>query len=113
MHTGRLASIAIAAVCAAVAAGSSVAQRGPGNPARGHDLAARLCTNCHVIDRGTSGPIRADVPSFPTIANRAGSTEEHLAGKIIVPHPAMPGISLSAEDIRDIVAYIVSLQRKD
>ena len=53
-----------------------------------HELATRLCTNCNAIDRQASSSIRADVPSFSTIANRPGATAEHLAGRIIVPHPA-------------------------
>jgi hypothetical protein len=57
--------------------------------------------------------MRADVPSFPVIANRAGTTAEHLAGRIIVPHPAMPRVALTAGEIRDIVAYILTLERKD
>jgi hypothetical protein len=57
--------------------------------------------------------VRADVPSFPAIAGRAGSTAEHLAGRIIVPHSAMPKIALTADDIRDIVAYIITLKRND
>jgi hypothetical protein len=28
-----------------------------------------------------------------------------------MPHPAMPGVSLTAAEIRDIVAYITSLRR--
>jgi cytochrome c len=94
--------------------GSSWAQpTSPADAGRGHELAARLCTNCHAIDRETSGPIRADVPNFPTIANRPGANAEHLAGRIIVPHPAMPGVPLTRAEIRDIVAYIVSLKKGD
>jgi mono/diheme cytochrome c family protein len=110
----------VARVCAAIAfgtwslvasAGSSLAQPGLANPQRGHELATRLCTNCHVVDRQPSSTMRADVPTFAAIADRPGSTAEHLAGRIIVPHPAMPGVPLTAAEIRDIVAYIVSLKR--
>jgi hypothetical protein len=55
--------------------------------------------------------MRVDVPSFPAIANRPGATAERLAGKIIVPHPAMPGVPLTVSEIRDIVTYIMSLKR--
>jgi cytochrome c len=51
------------------------------------------------------------VPSFPAIAGRTGITAEHLAGRIIVPHPAMPGVPLTAAEIRDIIAYILTLKR--
>jgi mono/diheme cytochrome c family protein len=113
MRAKTLPLIANAALCAAIASASSFAQPGYGNPQRGRELAARLCVTCHVIDRTTSGPVRADVPSFPAIAGRSGSTAEYLAGKIIVPHPAMPGVALTADEIRDIVAYIVALKRSD
>jgi cytochrome c len=108
------AAIALATWSLFIPLGSSWAQ--PSSPAdakRGRELAARLCTNCHAIDGETSGPIRADVPSFPTIANRPGASAEHLAGRIIVPHPAMPGVPLTRAEIRDIVTYIVSLKKGD
>ena len=105
--------LATAALCMAIVSASSLGQPGHGNPQRGRELAARLCIACHVVDRAHSGPVRADVPSFPTIAGRPGSTAEYLAGKIIVPHPAMPGVALTADEIRDIVAYIVALKRSD
>jgi hypothetical protein len=54
-----------------------------------------------------------DVPSFPAIANRPGASAEHIAGRIIVPHPPMPGIPLTSAEIRDIVAYILTLKRND
>jgi cytochrome c len=110
----------IARVCAAIAFGtwslvaladSALAQPGAADPQRGHELAARLCTNCHVVDRQAPSAMPADVPTFAAIADRPGSTAEHLAGRIIVPHPAMPGVPLTAGEIRDIVAYIVSLKR--
>lgn len=92
---------------------SSWAQPSSADAGRGHELAGRLCTNCHAIDGETYGSIRADVPSFPTIANRPGTSAEHLAGRIIVPHPAMPGVPMTRAAIRDIVAYIVSLKKGD
>jgi hypothetical protein len=66
--------------------------------------------NCHVVN-GTPPPaVSTDVPSFSSIASRLDATPERIAGRIIVPHPAMPGISLTAAEIRDIVAYITSLR---
>jgi mono/diheme cytochrome c family protein len=92
---------------------SSFAQPAPVTSQRGYELAKRLCISCHAVDRATTGPVRADVPSFAAIARRPGSTEEYLAGKIIVPHPAMPGIALTADEVRNIVAYIVTLKKSD
>ena len=106
--------LATEVVCLMLASGSTFAQSGPANPQRGRELAVRLCVNCHVIDaEPTTGPERADVPSFPAIANRPGVTAEGLAGAIIIPHPAMPKVQLVTGEIRDIVAYILSLKRND
>jgi mono/diheme cytochrome c family protein len=107
------AGIAFATWSLIVPLGPSWAQAEPGDARHGHELAARLCTNCHAIDRQAPGPMRADVPSFPTIANRPGASAERLAGRIIIPHPAMPGVPLTIAEIRDIVAYIVSLRKGD
>jgi cytochrome c len=91
--------------------GSLLGQPSLADLQRGHQLAIRLCTNCHALDDQTTTPMRTDVPSFPMIANRPGANAEQLAGRIIVPHPAMPVVSLTVAEIRDIVAYIVSLKR--
>jgi|RhiMetdeSRZDD1v2_1073273.scaffolds.fasta_scaffold860312_2 cytochrome c len=107
------APVIIGTACLVLASAPALAQ-GPGSPQRGHELAARLCSNCHVTDVGRqTGPTLADVPSFAVIANRANVTAESLAGKIIVPHPAMPGVQLTTAEIRDVVAYILSLRRQN
>ena len=111
MKTRVYAAIAFGTWSLLALAGSSLAQSAPGDPQRGYELATRLCINCHVVDRQASGPMRADVPTFAAIANRPEATAEHLAGRIIVPHPAMPGVPLTAAEIRDIVTYIISLKR--
>jgi mono/diheme cytochrome c family protein len=98
-------------LAAAIAAFTTIwARAQPGDAARGRELAARLCIQCHVIARQASGAVPADVPSFPSMAGRIGVTAEFLAGRIIVPHPAMPGVPLTAVEIRDLVAYILSLK---
>jgi len=89
---------------------ASPAAAQPANPEHGHELAQRLCVNCHVVDKNPSGPLRTDVPSFATIAARPGASAEKIAGAIIIPHPAMPGVQLTVAEIRDIVAYILSLK---
>jgi len=95
-----------------VVAAAADAQPGP-NPRRGHELAARVCRACHVIDRETSGPTQADVPSFVVIASRPRVSAEYVAARIMHPHPQMPGIPLTTQEIRDLAAYIVTLKRTD
>jgi mono/diheme cytochrome c family protein len=111
IESGFTRLFAFASCSVAMVLSPATAQQVTGDPRRGHEIAARVCTNCHAIDRDTSSPMRIDVPSFPAIANRPGATAEHLAGRIIVPHPAMPGVPLTVSEIRDIVAYIISLRR--
>jgi mono/diheme cytochrome c family protein len=81
----------------------------PSNASRGHRLASQLCATCHITGIAPADVITTDVPSLSAIAKRSGMTLETVAGKIIVPHPAMPGVPLTADEIRDLAAYIVSL----
>jgi cytochrome c len=105
------ARVSIAAMCLALAAGPAIAQPLQGDARSGRELSERLCTNCHSVQAGASGPVSTDVPGFPAIANRPGATAQGVAGAIIIPHPAMPGVQLTVRELRDIVAYILSLKR--
>jgi len=79
------------------------------DPAAGREVAERLCSNCHAV-AANSQSARGDVPPFGTIARLPDQTAERLAGKIIVPHPAMPSVQLTLDEIRNVVAYILSLR---
>jgi mono/diheme cytochrome c family protein len=78
---------------------------------KGHALAERFCVTCHVVSRQAStSTIPADVPSFPEIAKKPGQSMEALAGRIVIPHPPMPAIALSRQEIANVVAYIMTLK---
>ena len=85
------------------------AQGSPPDTQNGLAVAERLCATCHAVDPQAVG-IRPDVPSFSVIASLPGMTPERLAGSIILPHPAMPGVALTRAELRDVIAYIVSLR---
>ncbi|MEZ5817688.1 MAG: cytochrome c [Hyphomicrobiaceae bacterium] len=87
------------------------AQSPLGDPAAGKTIAAKLCSNCHVTGEGPTGTARADVPAFKAIANRSTTTPERLAAAIILPHPAMPDVPLTRDEIRAVIAYIMSLKK--
>ena len=80
------------------------------DPVRGQELARRLCAGCHATEPNSGQAINPDVPSFAAIAKQPNATAERLAGRIIVPHPAMPNTQLTVAEIRDVIAYILALK---
>jgi cytochrome c len=94
-----------------VLAGSATAQVVKNaDPVRGQELARRLCANCHATEPNGGQAINPDVPSFVAIARQSDVSAERLAGRIIVPHPAMPNTQLTVAEIRDVIAYILALK---
>jgi mono/diheme cytochrome c family protein len=88
------------------------AQFAAGDSLKGRELAQRLCATCHVVGSGEAGTAVPGVPTFAAIANHKGQTPERLAGLIIIPHPPMPAVQLTMPEIRDVIAYIRSLERR-
>ncbi|WP_262266377.1 c-type cytochrome [Microvirga yunnanensis] len=80
-----------------------------GNPERGRQLADRWCASCHLV-----GPEQreasADVPSFASVARRDDLSEALLAAFLTNPHPPMPNMSLTRQEIADVLAYIRGLR---
>jgi mono/diheme cytochrome c family protein len=112
MRSGLIAKAAIATTvaCGLMVAGPASAQMSTADAKRGRELAEKLCTGCHIVAPNSAKTANPDVPTFPSIARRSGTTAERLAGRIIVPHPAMPNTQLTVAEIRDIVAYILTLK---
>lgn len=75
----------------------------------GRDLARKLCVSCHAVEAGAS-PMQSDIPSFHIIANRPGRTRETLTNWLTLPHPPMPQLDLSRQEIQDLGAYLLSLR---
>ncbi len=74
----------------------------------GKKIAKRWCAACHVISPEQQTQASVDVPSFCDIAQRKSG--EQLKIFLIDPHPKMPDMSLTRQEIADIVAYIESLK---
>lgn len=91
---------------------SSLAQRAP-NSLEGKNIAEKLCSSCHIIGTSASGVVKADVPSFTSIANRPDQTAEQIVGRIVIPHKPMPDLQLTRLEIADVAAYILTLQKSD
>src|SRR5262245_26189414 len=103
-------ALAILPLCI-LGTGPAAAQMGLADARRGQELSARLCSGCHSVSPDPAGTVNADVPTFAAIAGRRETTAERLAGRIIVPHPPMPNVQLTVAEMRDIIAYILSLKR--
>jgi mono/diheme cytochrome c family protein len=80
--------------------------------ARGKELARSLCTNCHIVGPGEArGVVNADIPSFMAIAAKEGQSEDRIKGAVINPHPVMPNVQLTKQELDAIAAYIMSLKK--
>jgi cytochrome c len=100
----------IAAIVALALGGVAVAQVHP-DAKTGKAIAEKLCVGCHIVSAAAAGAaMPSDVPPFATIANKPGQTAQAIAGAIVIPHPPMPQIQLTREEIGDIAAYILTLR---
>jgi mono/diheme cytochrome c family protein len=80
------------------------------NVQTGKAIAQMWCANCHVVDKSQHPSGNDAVPSFPAIARMSSTTAASLAAFLTTPHPRMPNYELSRQEIRDVSAYILSLQ---
>ncbi len=76
---------------------------------RGHAVAARECAACHAIEANGVSP-RPDAPAFGGASLRhTASLEGRVADLARLGHYDMPPLKLSADEARDVAAYIQSL----
>lgn len=78
-----------------------------GDAESGHTLARVWCTSCHIVDNAPQGADTA--PPFPTIAERHHD-RAWIRAWLSSPHPPMPNLNLSRQQIDDVVAYLDSLK---
>lgn len=80
-----------------------------GDVEEGHLLARQWCAECHIVDADQAAG-SADVPPFVEIAHSESLTTEGLSAFLANPHPVMPNMPLSRDEISHLVAYIQSLK---
>jgi len=85
------------------------AQQRAGIPAHGRAMAEAWCSACHLVSSEQTHA-NVDVPTFLSIARRLPTDADVLAAFIANPHPPMPNMSLSRQDIQDLLAYIATLK---
>jgi mono/diheme cytochrome c family protein len=80
-----------------------------GDPERGAALARQWCASCHLVAEDQASAT-TEAPAFASIARRSPDEVSALAGFLADPHPPMPDLSLTRQEIRDLLAYIASLK---
>ncbi len=86
--------------------------RGRGcDPQAGFDYAKGVCSKCHGISAEKS-PL-AKATRFREVADRPGINGTALRVWLETSHPTMPNIVVEPQDMRNVVAYILSLKGRD
>jgi mono/diheme cytochrome c family protein len=80
-----------------------------GDPQVGLALAQQVCSECHVIRRGQLLSPNSPAPTFPELATAPGMTVAALTVALTTPHAGMPMFVLTADQRRDVIAYILGL----
>ncbi|MGI9510583.1 MAG: c-type cytochrome [Geminicoccaceae bacterium] len=78
---------------------------------QGEALAQQWCSNCHIVapEQAAGGDA---APAFTTIAETAADRTNDLRAWLADPHPPMPNLDLTRNEIEDLLAYIESLAAK-
>jgi mono/diheme cytochrome c family protein len=118
---GLVMTLIVAAIFAAShAVSASAAEPAVADDARaGRALSLKLCTPCHVVSSDQELPpiLRPPAPSFRTIANRRGTSDESLRRFLAQTHAGlrdvggMPNPQLTEDQVREAAAFIMSLRK--
>jgi mono/diheme cytochrome c family protein len=84
-----------------------------GDPRAGQRLAREVCAVCHAVERGEADSPRPDAPSFDRIARTPGMTGMALTVALQTSHRTMPNLMFEPTELRDVVAYVLSLKERD
>jgi cytochrome c len=97
-------SLALSLLAASAFAQSPAAQRGL-------TFVRTHCAQCHAIDKASESPLPI-APAFRTLHLKypIESLERPLAEGIIANHPTMPQFRLERDQIRDVIAYLKTLE---
>jgi mono/diheme cytochrome c family protein len=84
----------------------------------GRALSLQVCTTCHVVlpDQDMVPILRPPAPSFRSIANQRGTTEESVRRFLTETHTrlsrpgSMPSPGLTEDQVREVAAFLMSLR---
>lgn len=104
-------------VCLALMAGAGAcaetANAQDGDPVQGRIHAERLCSDCHQIGPAPEPWTVMPGPPFASVVKTKGMTAMALAAWLQTSHPTMPNIMLRPDTRTDIIAYILSLKKRE
>jgi mono/diheme cytochrome c family protein len=78
--------------------------------AAGRAYAAEVCAACHAVQAGELESPLFEATPFQDVADTPGMTELALSVWLQSSHPTMPNIVLEQDDMRNVIAYIRSLE---
>ncbi|BAQ15546.1 c-type cytochrome [Methyloceanibacter caenitepidi] len=80
--------------------------------AAGKAYAEAVCAKCHAVLAGEDLSSEFGATPFQELAERPGMTEYALSVWLQTSHPTMPDIVLEQDEMRNVIAYIRSLDRR-
>jgi mono/diheme cytochrome c family protein len=94
----------------AIAGATSSHAQNTGDAAKGRAFAQQICAECHNIEQGQRPSPKGLAPNFETIAKTPGLTAITLTAALRTSHRTMPNIIIPDDDLRNVAAYVLSLQ---
>jgi mono/diheme cytochrome c family protein len=91
---------------------SSALAEESGNVRDGLRFAQSVCAECHAVRDGERASPNAQAPTFTTVANTPGMNAMALEVWFQTPHPTMPNLKFSNQESDNVIAYILSLRKR-
>jgi mono/diheme cytochrome c family protein len=92
---------------------SSAAAQEAGDPPLGLDVARESCAPCHAILRVEDRSPNPNAPTFAHIANFPGMSAMALHVALQSPHKTMPNLMLEPDELRNLIAYMLTLKERE
>jgi mono/diheme cytochrome c family protein len=83
-----------------------------GDAGQGLAYAEKTCSGCHNVLRTGAASPNKDAPPFKQIANTPGMSITALTVWSRTSHPTMPNFVIPANDMDNLIAYIMSLRTR-
>ena len=99
-------------ISAAAISSTAVAQQ-VADPQKGLALALKDCAPCHGVAKGETRSPNPNAPSFQKITDVPGMTAIALNVALQSPHKTMPNLMFEPDELRDLVAYILSMKTRE